>query len=410
MQGVDLFCGCGGLSLGFQQAGIGIAAAYDNWAPALQCYRDNFSHPAHHADLGDVAAVAAQIRAHQPDIIIGGPPCQDFSSAGKREEKDRASLTLCYAGIIAAVRPKWFVMENVERAKSSRTYREARAVFKKAGYGLTEEVLNACHYGVPQSRKRFFCIGLLGAADGFLSQDLLMDKSAEPVSIADYFRRQGVEIEIKNYYRHPRSYVRRAVFSIDEPSPTIRGVNRPVPKGYGGHNGDKVDVKKVRALTTRERAHIQSFPADFKLPDGKTVAEQLLGNAVPVGLAYAVANAIFAYNAMLRPDARGRKPLRQKIGEVEKETYMRLLLREGHKPAYAKDSWSWLQRAEKYLDGAEECADSSEFIYRFTRAARRGGETRYLSRMQKSLEHLWTTRRRQDSAQSRALDFGGSDS
>lgn len=307
MKGIDLFCGCGGLTQGLQNAGISVIAAYDNWTDALQCYRSNFDHPAKMADLTGTAPVAKEIADFHPDIIVGGPPCQDFSSAGRREEKERANLTVCFAKIIADVRPKWFLMENVNRAQKSAAYRVARKVFTDAGYGLTEEVLNACLYGVPQNRRRFFCIGLLGAQDGFLSNELQMERNDEPMTIRKYFESIGEKINIKNYYRHPRSYMRRAVFSIDEPSPTIRGVNRPVPSGYRGHNGDKADAPKTRPLTTRERALIQTLPKEFQLPSSKTAAEQLLGNAVPVGLARAVASAILAYENMLQPQTVGRK-------------------------------------------------------------------------------------------------------
>src|ERR1043166_4831817 len=88
---VDLFAGCGGLSLGFQKAGFDLVAAYDNWGLALETYRANFDHEAHHLDLGKVDAAAKHISNYTPDVIIGGPPCQDFSIAGKRVESSRAS-------------------------------------------------------------------------------------------------------------------------------------------------------------------------------------------------------------------------------------------------------------------------------------------------------------------------------
>lgn len=83
---VDLFCGCGGMSLGFQTAGFEIIAAFDNWAPAVSVYRTNFNHPIYEQSLDD-NSVQLNIKEMQPDIIIGGPPCQDFSSAGHRNEK-----------------------------------------------------------------------------------------------------------------------------------------------------------------------------------------------------------------------------------------------------------------------------------------------------------------------------------
>lgn len=87
MRVVDLFCGCGGMSLGFQKAGYKIAAAFDNWDDAITVYHNNFSHPVIQQDLSDVAKATERIERYHPDMIIGGPPCQDFSSAGDRDEE-----------------------------------------------------------------------------------------------------------------------------------------------------------------------------------------------------------------------------------------------------------------------------------------------------------------------------------
>ena len=87
MRVVDLFCGCGGLSLGFQNAGLDVVAAYDKWETALDVYRLNFGHIAEELDLTDVENSVSTIRHFEPDMIVGGPPCQDFSSAGKRDEE-----------------------------------------------------------------------------------------------------------------------------------------------------------------------------------------------------------------------------------------------------------------------------------------------------------------------------------
>ena len=386
MKCVDLFCGCGGLTQGFQNAGIEVIAAFDNWSEAVTCYRQNFNHPVIKENLSDVKTVSAKIAEIAPDIVIGGPPCQDFSSAGKREEKDRADLTVCFAQIIRAVRPQWFVMENVERAQNSAAYQRARKIFASSGYGLTEEVMNACYYGVPQSRRRFICIGLLGAKDGFLSDDILMGKHGEAMTIRQYFGKIRVKISADHYYRHPRNYTRRAVFSIDEPSPTIRGVNRPVPGGYQGHNGDKSKVEETRPLTTRERALIQTFPKKFQLPDGKSVAEQLLGNAVPVLLAQAVAECIFAYEQISSPAmSRGRKAAQNAIGGINRAMFLRWLVNAREmKEESAKDIWSWLSRAESHIELNREYEDEGEMIYCLERAAK-NAPTASKSRMKKAL-------------------------
>ncbi len=304
---VDLFCGCGGLSLGFEKAGMDVVAGFDNWSEALNVYRNNFSHPAIRTDLSNVDESVEKIRSFTPDMIIGGPPCQDFSSAGKRnEDNGRGDLTVCYAQIISRITPQWFVMENVERILKTQKLQEALTIFRAAGYGLTYMVLNAALCGVPQKRKRFVMIGKLGEKDDFIKEELLSHLSDHEMSVAEYF---GDKLDIKYYYRHPRSYARRGIFSTDEPSATIRGVNRPMPQGYTLHPGDPVkSLVGIRPLTSRERSMIQTFPEDFDFQGTKTNIEQMIGNAVPVNLGYYIADAIFRYSGEKRLKQQYRKP------------------------------------------------------------------------------------------------------
>jgi len=294
MKVVDLFAGCGGLSLGFQNAGFDIVAAFDNWDASIEVYRKNFSHPIIKEDLSDIVKSTNDIRLFCPDIIIGGPPCQDFSSAGKRnEDNGRGDLTVCYAKIISKIKPQWFVMENVERILKTNKLVEAKKIYKEAGYGLTQMVLDASLCGVPQKRKRFVLIGKIGEKDGFMDFSLSKNISKKEMTMFDYF---GHSLGVEYYYRHPRSYARRGIFSIYEPSPTIRGVNRPMPKGYVLHNGDPVSsLENIRPLTTKERSMVQTFPNNFEFFGTKTDIEQMVGNAVPVNLAEFIANAISGY-------------------------------------------------------------------------------------------------------------------
>lgn len=95
----------------------------------------------------------------------------------------------------------------------------------------------------------------------------------------------GDEFGFDSYYRHPRNYNRRGVFSIDEPAPTIRGVNRPVPPGYRKHSNDVAEPSLVRALTPEERGRIQTFPTEFVFVGSAVDKSQMIGNAVPVELA-----------------------------------------------------------------------------------------------------------------------------
>lgn len=293
MRTIDLFSGCGGLSLGFQNADFEILAAFDKWKPAIKVYQDNFDHPIYDTDLESEEAIEF-IQKLKPEIIIGGPPCQDFSSAGKRDETlGRADLTLSFANIIATCKPDWFVMENVERITKSKILKEAIQLFKKAGYGISYDVLDASLCGVPQARKRFFLVGHRNSKDGFLNPYFIKNLSNRQMTIFDYL---GKSLNTEYYYRHPRSYMRRGVFSIHEPSPTIRGVNRPIPKGYVRHSGDPVEITEdVRSLTTIERSYLQTFPDTFIFRGTKTDLEQIIGNAVPVKLGEYVANCIKEY-------------------------------------------------------------------------------------------------------------------
>jgi DNA (cytosine-5)-methyltransferase 1 len=298
MRTVDLFAGCGGLSLGFQQAGFELVAAFDNWKPAIDIYRDNFTHPILDRDLGNTE-VYQEIAHFTPEMIIGGPPCQDFSSAGKRNEQlGRANLTKSFADIVCLARPTWFVMENVDRITKSKILPIVISQFRQQGYELISTILNASYCGVPQTRKRYFLIGKLGKLDASLPEIIDKNQSFQSMTIYDYL---GHSLKLEYYYRHPRSYQRRGIFSIYEPSPTVRGVNRPIPKTYQKHPKDACDLdRELRPLTTIERSYLQTFPKTFKFKGSKSDLEQAIGNAVPVNLAKYVANCILQSKATSR--------------------------------------------------------------------------------------------------------------
>ena len=292
MRVIDLFAGCGGMSLGFGNVGFDIVAAFDNWDAAITIYESNFSHPIYKKDLG-ADDVIQQISDLHPDIIMGGPPCQDYSIAGKRELGKRANLTIRFAEIVSTVKPTWVVVENVYNIERFSTVTVLKQMLSDAGYGITTQVLDASRCGVPQKRQRFFLVGKLGERDGFLDEALTSNLSNKRMTVRDYL---GDTLNTEFYYMHPRSYNRRAVFSIDEPAATIRGINRPIPENYKRHHADKADIcDGVRALTTRERGYIQTFPDSFKFPGAKTDVELAIGNAVPPALAMYVANCIKQY-------------------------------------------------------------------------------------------------------------------
>ena len=346
---VDLFCGCGGLSKGFELAGFTISAAFDGWSAAITCYNANFEHEAYLRDLSDVDGSVKAITVFKPTVIIGGPPCQEFSNAGKRKEGARADLTYDYARIVTTIHPQFFIMENVPRVQNSKAYEKARKLYKEKEYGLTEVVLDASRCGVPQKRKRFFCIGALNEQDNFLLDSIFNACQDKEISIREYFEAHNVPLDIDHYYRHPTTYTRRAVFPVNEASPTIRGVNRPKPETYKRNKKDSVEeseLKNVRALTLTERAMIQTFPSDFRFNDlgiSKGDLEQMVGNAVPVELARFVAERLLDY--MKRKDHDG-------FDQDEFATWLRTEKRYTSDRSIS-DVFSRIRRAESMLPDQE---------------------------------------------------------
>ena len=292
---IDLFSGCGGLALGFQLAKFDVTHGFDNWKCAVDTYTANLGHDGTLLDLSNTMETIRTLTpifesAQVKPAIIGGPPCQDFSSAGKRIEGQRADLTEKFAYVVSHFEPPFLVMENVARAKGAAAYERALNTLRETGYAVDTIVLNADRCGVPQTRKRLIAVGFKDEAVTQHVMELLVRSQApKPMTLRDYF---GNRLGTEHYYRHPRSYARRAIFSIDEPSPTVRGVNRPIPNGYPGHPGDSAPVSQARPLTTAERAEIQTFPPGFNFVGSRTNAEQMVGNAVPVRLAKFIADQI----------------------------------------------------------------------------------------------------------------------
>mgnify|MGYP006092380263 CR=1 FL=1 len=290
--------------MGFQNAGFNIAAAFDNWKPAIDVYRQNFQHPIYEADLG-ADEIKEEISALEPQLLIGGPPCQDFSSAGPNNfTKARASLVGSFVDLVQECLPRYFVMENVPRIRHAAIYLESVERLRKLGYGISQSILDASYCGVPQSRKRLFLVGQLGAKDHFLDEPLAASLSLKPMTMREYF---GDSLGIDHYFRIPTTYQRKAVFSVDEPSVTIRGVDRPIPKTYKRHRDDLADVRDgVRGLTIEERSYVQTFPRTFEFSGTKTNLNQMIGNAVPVKLAEYVARTIMQLeesSQLIEPEA-----------------------------------------------------------------------------------------------------------
>jgi len=272
-------------------AGFDVVGAFDNWVAAHDAYALNVADHVDVVDLGCWEDAAERVSALAPDVVVGSPPCQDFSHAGPRSEGHNASLTVAFGRIVAAVGPTAFLMENVPRTARSVAYSEMWGILRSQGYVSFEKVLSADLYGVPQKRRRLFVFGVRSQmSDALVTWSSELDRlaSSESMSVREFM---GDEIDFEHFSVHPRNYKRRAVFSVDGPAPTVRGVNRPGNcPGYPGHHLDSAPMSEAHSLTTRERARLQSFPAWFEWPgqNRNAVAEKLIGNAVPPLLARAV--------------------------------------------------------------------------------------------------------------------------
>ncbi|MCX7321623.1 MAG: DNA cytosine methyltransferase [Hyphomicrobiales bacterium] len=345
MRTVELFCGAGGLSLGFKRAGFELIQAYDSWNKAVEVYRRNLGGSVWQEDLKDIFRIGPMLAALAPDILIGGPPCQDFSAAGERVEGERAALTRAFAMLVVVVRPTWFVMENVTLAARSQAWADARAMLVKAGYGLTETKLDASYYGVPQRRRRLFVIGRLGEQHGFLESALVAARSPEPMTIRNMLGealgdacsfqprvsgRRGiwtndgpapttcqsskrpippnyrphagdsVLIDAGAYYTRPY-YVGRGVRTLDEPAPAVIRTTRERPRPHylaNPHPADPVPATMAAVLTQTQVSRIQGFPIEWDWSSaGSRDTDQMIANAVPAPLAEAIGRVILAREA-----------------------------------------------------------------------------------------------------------------
>lgn len=285
---LSLFSGCGGLDYGFHHhPSFQVVRSYDAMPHAVETYNLNFPGT---AEVRDVTTLT-ELPFH-PDVIVGGPPCQDFSVAGKRELGERANLTLVYTDLICKYLPDYFVMENVPsiRTVGKEIYDQVIDRFHNASYGLTTRVITMSEYGVPQQRKRLV---ILGVKDGRTDEcSNLLDKQKCPVkSIREYLENIGVDLGKPHIYRHPRLNCCRGVYSLDELYPTVRGCIRRIPPSFRSHPNDSTDrLEDIFVPDWRTAAILQTFPPDFQFLEQNN--SLIVGNAVPPMFSFALANVI----------------------------------------------------------------------------------------------------------------------
>lgn len=355
---VDLFCGCGGLTLGLVAAGYRSTLAIDRWPAALETFRRNIGDHVHESDV----AVAPPLP--ECDLIVGGPPCQGFSSAGLRQQSDtRNSHVRDFSSIIAECRPKAFIFENVEgflTAGNGTYVRDFLAPTIAAGYSIHLRKVNAANFGVPQHRKRVIAVGGLGFDPGFSAfthrafgapgADLAQvgcnsartvgealvglptaSTEAPGVPTGHWFRPLSGDDLTRARLLGPgqtmrdlpeelwhQSYRRRAMRRVMDGTPTEKrggppaGVRRlrvdePSKAITGASLHDFLHPTEDRALTLREAARLQTFPDGFEFFGSQSERIQMVGNSVPPGMAEAVGRYLIGRLPELskRPTGRG---------------------------------------------------------------------------------------------------------
>lgn len=314
--------------MGLRNAGFNVVQAYDNWQPAVDTYRENIGHHIWKHDLNDILGVGSMLSSLQPDMIAGGPPCQDYTIAGQRVEGYNANMTKAFAMLVCIARSCWFLMENVEQARKSRAWAEARAMLVKAGYGLTECKLDASYYGVPQARKRWFVIGRMGERDGFLTSALMSARSSKQTVMSDVFGTDCPPMFIS-----PRFNRNKAVWHSSEPAPTLIASSwRPIPP-------NRVVPKGTTAPTLAQMGQIQGFPAEWEWRgSSKHECMKLIANAVPAPLAEAIGKVILARD--------GGESIPALQGN-----FTRWLMNRGQSNAVARNAKANVVKARKLLGG-----------------------------------------------------------
>lgn len=304
---IDLFCGCGGMSKGLTDAGLNVIAGIDIWDKAVQSYNKNYHHKAYCADLTQLPPEKFNELYNKEnknvDILVGGPPCQSFSIAGKRDKNDpRNALFMEYVKYLDYFKPKAFIMENVIGMLSKKTANGENVIDiimeqLNRNYNCIINKLYASDFEVPQNRRRTIIIGI--------RKDLnILPKEPEPIikSVHDRIPVKNILIpkeEVdKKYYLSEKALAgienKKSVnkekgfgfgaqmLDFDKPSYTI-------PARYWKDGYDalvKYNEKEIRRLTITELKRIQSFPDNYIIDGSNKDIIMQIGNAVACKFAY----------------------------------------------------------------------------------------------------------------------------
>lgn len=334
MKIIDLFCGIGGLSLGFEQAGFEVVSAVDMWADAVKTYnhnrKDKVAQVISVEDFNN-DILPDLVKEHKITGIIGGPPCQGFSTVGKREIDDpRNKMYLEFYKAVKMASPDFFVIENVKgmlTLNKGAFVKDLLARFgeKGLGYTISYQLLNAADYGVPQNRYRVFYVGIkdkkfefpkplgfqLSAKDG-ISDLLHSDNTHYGSDPQNDFQRK-----MRGDQQHPMNqdytcHTEQTVSIISMipdggnikslPSEywQVRKYNKAFERMSSFRPSNTIDTghrnyfhyAEPRIPTLRESARLQSFPDSFEVLGTRGSQYKQVGNAVPPMLANVIAEEI----------------------------------------------------------------------------------------------------------------------
>lgn len=353
LNAIDLFCGGGGLSFGLKTAGFNIVAAVDNDPAAAETYRANLGDHILEASVDELSPAdvlsTADLEPEECDVLAGGPPCQGFSVQRRGSHDDsRNSLVLRYLAFIEAIRPRFFLMENVRGLTSRRGAHYFERFSERArevGYVVKVAKLNAADFGVPQQRIRVFMVGERTSEDsaGFefpaprvdptqyaTVRSAIADLPSPPLDGSphpDYplhFREARLSRTNLERFRHiPEgggrddlpahlqlpchlnnpSHRHKDVYgrmAWERPSPTLTARFDSFSRGRFGHPIEH------RTITLREGARLQTFPDFFDFFGNREQVARQIGNAVPPLLAYSLGARILSY---LKPSEHPRRDI-----------------------------------------------------------------------------------------------------
>ena len=342
---ISLFAGAGGCSLGFQQYGVNILAAYDICKEAVDTYNYNFKgNKADVEDLStcDFSTIRDKLGLHRGelDLIIGGPPCQGFTTAGRRSEADSRNLLLTnYVNALQEFYPRWFMMENVEGILTTINGKFIVACIQgmiSLGYTVYLKKVYMQEYGIPQRRKRVIIIGNregksfefpkpISIARGCIYKngtrtlrEAIADIEEVDIPEINHIRKieSGIQYEricalregqtMKNLPKElqHKSFAKRAARRVCDGTPSEKrggspaGLKRliydePSLTITGSANSEFIHPTQNRMLTVRECARIQTFPDSFRFFGSDSQQMQQIGNAIPPLFANQMAKQIF---------------------------------------------------------------------------------------------------------------------